>query len=192
MQDTRQVEQDLQYVRSAVERRAQAERMPTVIAGIWATIILVGFSLNDFYPAAGATYWIVMLVVGWIASAMIGSRLQRRYGELDRREGRRHALHWAGLAVAWGAVPLLVVSGNLKGAGAGQTTLLLVTVFYYLGGVHFDRFLMLPAGVMLAGYVALTFDKPYTWTAIAVVVFLVMLGGALLRARNNVATATTG
>ena len=54
---TRQkLEQDLAYVKEAVERREGSQRTPLGIALIWASYLLVGFTWLDLQPSRSAWF----------------------------------------------------------------------------------------------------------------------------------------
>jgi hypothetical protein len=86
---------DLNYVRDALDRSGRPTS-PASIYWLWAIIVLVGFPLVDFAPRLVAPYWIVMGPLGGVASGFLGYRFSRQLGQVDRRTGGRHALHWAG------------------------------------------------------------------------------------------------
>ena len=101
-----ELQSDLGYVREVV-RRSESASSPKLIYLLWAGIVLVGFALVDFVPAAVGVYWAVMGPVGGVLSMWIGWRDSLKVGQGSRQVGVRHALHWAGMIVAiWLMVPL--------------------------------------------------------------------------------------
>ena len=185
MHEVRRVEEDLQYVKESLRRWGAHEDQAWVLA-LWGILILVGFSLVDFAPLAAGIFWVFVVPVGGIGTWVVCKRRAERAGERDRKEGRRHALHWAGLGVFLLISNFLFISGHLQYEGGGQLVLLLVAFAYYLAGVHLDRMWM-PAGlIMAAGVVALAFTQTYAWTLIGVTVCIALVGGAVLKRRRHV------
>src|SRR5918996_2671510 len=91
MDSLKQLEHDLRYVRSAVER-ADVDRTPRLLCFLWAAIGLVGFALADLRDAWVPVYWAVAGPVGFALSAAIGWRHSRRKGQTSAREAARHLL----------------------------------------------------------------------------------------------------
>ena len=52
MTEMSQMEQDLRYVRQAVDRRGRVVRGPFAIYYMWAVYVLVGYTLIDVAPRA--------------------------------------------------------------------------------------------------------------------------------------------
>ncbi len=65
-QETRRVEEDLTYIRGAVERMERGPYQSVTIAAIWAVIVAVGFSINDFRPEISMVYWPVAAIGGYL------------------------------------------------------------------------------------------------------------------------------
>ena len=89
-QETRRVEEDLTYIRGAVERMERGPYQSVTIAAIWAVIVAVGFSINDFRPEISMVYWSVA-AIGRLSDLPGGSR-DRAEPWLEWRR-RRSALH---------------------------------------------------------------------------------------------------
>src|SRR3954463_16715697 len=115
MSETRQIEEDLRYVREVVARRERTPDRPVLIYYVWAVYVLVGYSLIDLAPAYSGWFFLIGGVVGGVLSAVIGRNLGRRRGELDG-DGRRAALHWmAGIVLAMvGVLALAAVTPELR------------------------------------------------------------------------------
>ena len=58
MSSADQIQQDLDYVASAVRRQDRATGVPSIYF-LWAGIVLVGFALPDFRPQYAGAFWFV-------------------------------------------------------------------------------------------------------------------------------------
>lgn len=96
-QETRQVEEDLTYIRGAVERMEDAPYESVTIAVLWAVIITGGFSINDFRPEFSMIYWPVASITGYLINLLIGRRAAAEAGECSSPDTRMHALHWGSI-----------------------------------------------------------------------------------------------
>jgi hypothetical protein len=159
-----QVEDDLRYVRSALE--GSRSPAPASIYALWAVIGGLGMPLGDLAPRWAGVYWMVASPVGLLASVLLGGRHARRLGQVDRDAGRRHGLHWLALVVAIGLAAPLAVTGRLGYDVLGQVILLLLTVAYFLAGVHLDRRLLGVSALLAAGYLSLFVLERWAWTVI--------------------------
>jgi hypothetical protein len=65
------------------------------IAAIWAVIVAVGFSINDFRPEISMIYWPVAAIGGYLICLLIGKRGAAEAGQCSPQDTRAHALHWA-------------------------------------------------------------------------------------------------
>jgi len=186
MTRSEQLQQDLDYVASAVRRRDQPVGAPSIYF-LWALLILIGFALPDLRPQAAGAYWLVAGIGGGVLSGWLGTRDARRHGIHDAELGRRYTWHWliagagfllCGLAVALGRVDPLIPGGNF---------LLVAGLSYAFAGVHLNRPILWSGLLMLAAYAVLVaFAPPYTWTITGVVIALslVWAGLAARRARR--------
>ena len=186
MNDVKQLESDLGYVRAVVQ---EADRAPSP-AGIyllWAIICLVGFPLADFAPQHMALFWFTVGPLGWVVSAWLGWRAARRGGQLDRSLGMRHMAHWAAMLVGVALGVLMVKGGMLTGEGMGAFAILVVGLAYVLAGVHLDRLFVWPGLLMLAGYGVLVLAQGPTWTIVGVLVSVGLAISALAASKKRVA-----
>ena len=183
-----QLQQDLDYVASAVRRNDRPACVPAIFF-LWAAIVLVGYALPDFAPHATGAYWSVAGIGGGLLSWWLGVRANRQNGIQDHDEGRRYGLHWAigGLAFVLTGLPMMV--GRVPPGQGGVNFLLMAGVLYALAGVHLERRILWPGVLMFAAYVVLTlFDPPYAWTTTGVLIALALVWSGLsarkaLRAR---------
>ena len=93
MTTTQKLEQDLAYVKEAVERREGPQRTPLGIALIWASYLLVGFTWLDLQPSRAAWFLTIGSPVAFLASWQIGGRAAWKLGEFDRISGWRQFQH---------------------------------------------------------------------------------------------------
>ncbi len=129
-----QVHEDLRYVRRTLESSGR-DSAPASIYLLWAAIGAVGFPLIDLAPERVPLFWAIASPMGLVASLWLGRRHARRAGQLARREGWRHGLHWLALLLAAALTVPLALSGRIAGPALGQVILLLVTVVYFLAGI---------------------------------------------------------
>jgi hypothetical protein len=145
--------------------------MPAAILYLWAAISIAGFAIIDFAPERAGLYWLVVGIAGFVLSSWLGGRHARAIGQESREVGRRHMLHWAGMGTA-----IFLLSFGAQGWGStpqasSHAILLIVSLGYWLAGVH-----LVPSlkwmGVIGAGtYIALAFVEgfAYPWTTAGIV-----------------------
>ena len=185
-QETRQVEQDLSYVRRAVERMEGGSYRGIPIAVLWAAIISAGCAINDFRPQLGMYYWPIAAVVGYVVSLLVGRREDREAGEENAAESRAHAIHW-------GTIFLLVIGTLSIGANHGLDGMAIKQMFTlvaggccFLGGLHLDRRFLLPGLIMMIGAPAIDYIGPYPWTIVGLATGIALVAGALkVRSHNG-------
>ena len=168
MADTRQLTSDLEYV-SDVVRRSEGSS-PLALYLLWASVVLVGFSLVDLAPRRVGLFWIIAGPLGGIASAFIGRSQGLRLGQLGRAEGIRHAWHWSGMMLVLLMAAALGTTGVVDWSVLSRVFLLIVALAYFLAGVHLERPLKWIGLLMMAGYVALFFVPAYGWTMLGILV----------------------
>jgi len=169
MNDTRRIEEDLEYVRGAVAR-SERPGGPRSIYWFWAVVVLVGFPLADLAPDLVGWYWAVLGPVGGLISARLGWKHARATGQADRDLGHRHMLHWTGLMVVIFASVVMGIAGRVSWDAVDLMIVLLLTLSYFLAGVHLDRRMMWGAGAMLAAYFLALALPAWGWTVSGVVV----------------------
>lgn len=167
MPATTDVRDDLGYVRDVVDR-SERGAFPSAIAYLWAAIGLVGFSLIDFAPERVGLYWMIASPVGFVLSAWLGWRQARGVGQESAREGRRHMLHWGALLAAIFLLVPLMLKGTLTGEAIAQVVLLMVSLSYFLAGIHLVPALRWAALAMAIGYVVTVTIDAFAWTALGV------------------------
>lgn len=145
--------------------RAEPSSTPRGILWLWAAITVVGFPLVDFAPNQVGWFWLVAAPVGLVVSLWLGAREARAQGQESRQEARRHFLHWGGLLGVLALVPVLAWQGVVRGDGIGVVFLLVLSLAYWLAGVHLVP-RMMPIGVLAAALtiVLSVWDLPYAWS----------------------------
>ncbi|MFP7722995.1 hypothetical protein [Lysobacter sp. A3-1-A15] len=169
---TQRIQQDLDYVATAVRRHDQPLGVPAIYF-LWAVLVPVGFALPDFAPRIAGPYWLVAGFGGGLLSWWLGARDARRTGINDTTDGWRHGLHWlvGGLGFLLCTLPGIV--GRIPFSEAVPNFLLVAGLVYALAGVHLERPLLWSGLVMLAAFAVLTvFALPYTWTMTGVAIGL--------------------
>ncbi|MEX1113452.1 MAG: hypothetical protein WED32_03290 [Patescibacteria group bacterium] len=167
MPATTDVRDDLGYVRDVVNR-SERSAFPSAIAYLWAAIGVVGFSLIDFAPERVGLYWMIAAPVGFVLSAWLGWRQARAVGQESAREGRQHMLHWGALLAAIFLLVPLMVKGTLSGEAIAQVILLMVSLGYFLAGIHLVPALRWAALAMAIGYLVTVTIDAFAWTALGV------------------------
>lgn len=185
MTESHQLHDDLRFVRRAVARRGRLEPTPRAIPFLWAAFVLVSFTLLDFNLRAAMWMFALVAPLLGVASGVIGALHGRRQGEVDKRVGYLHALHWGTIFLAMLPLTVLAAKHRVSGEGVGQVATLIVGVVYFLGGVHFDRRWMPSGLLMILGSAAITFVPRYPWTILGAVVCLAIVLPSLLPNRSN-------
>jgi len=188
MEELKQLENDLGYVREAV-RKSEHERSPAGVYLLWAAITLSGFALVDFAPKRVGFFWVVAGPLGGLISAMLGRRQSLRRGQVRREEGIRWGLHWGGMMAAILLAVPLAVTGVIQSRGFGNVILLIIALTYFLAGVHLERPLAWIGALMVLGYLALLFIPAYGWTFVGVLVAAGLAATPAIGGRENAAPA---
>jgi len=188
MEELKQLENDLGYVREVV-RKLEHERSPAGVYLLWAAIVLAGFALVDFAPKRVGFFWLVAGPLGGLISARLGWRQSVRRGEVRREEGIRWALHWGGMMAAILLAVPLAVTGVIQSRGFGNVILLVVALTYFLAGVHLERPLAWIGTLMAVGYLALFFIPAYGWTFVGLLVAAGLAATPIIGGRESAAPA---
>ena len=80
MQPTQKFEEDVAFVREAVEKRDRMQYNSIAIAVLWAIILATGYMLNDFRPDISHLYWPIATFIGFLISFWIAKRAMRARG----------------------------------------------------------------------------------------------------------------
>lgn len=182
MDDSSNVERlgdDLDYVRSVVERAEQRTTVPSIHV-MWAVVSLAGFTIIDFRPQWAGLYWLIAGPLGGLAGLVLGARWSRRVGQVSRRAGRLHAIHWFGFLGTLLLLTPMMVRGELRGDAIARVILLMIGLAYLLAGNYLAPRLRWVALAVFAGY-GLTFVVPaYPWTVTGVILAASLVVAGLL------------
>ncbi len=184
--DERQLQEDLQYVRSAVAR-GEGGHNPAAVYFLWAAITFVGFALLDQRPDKVGLYWLFVGPLGGVLSGLLGWRAGRARGQSSQAAGRRHWLHWSALVLAIMLLMPLAATGHIPGNEIPRLVLLLVAFAYFTGGNQLDGRLRWIAAAV-AGCYLLTLARPelpYLWTLTATIVAVSFVACGLVTAASE-------
>ena len=117
---TQKLEEDVSFVRQAVEQRDEDQYRTLGITVLWAVIIAVGYTLNDFAVEYSPLFWTIAPVAGFLVSCGLGAWQGRKQGVRMSGLGRRHALHWGTIFFAVVAVTSIALSHRIDGRVIGQ------------------------------------------------------------------------
>lgn len=179
---------DLGYVRDLL-RKSDRRATPASICLLWAAITLAGFASVDFFPRYTGLYWMICAPLGSLASALLGARHGLVRGQIDRRTGIRHALHWGGMLVITGLAVVASATGHLPRQQLSRVILLIVTLGWWTAGVHFDAVFLWLGGLLALGFVGTLVLPGYAWTALGAAIALGLTIIALRRSRTDVVAA---
>ncbi len=183
MKEMSQLEEDLGYVRRAVQK-SEPRPSPRSIYLLWAAILLVGFALMDFRTGAVGLYWMTVAPAGFVISALLGWRHHLRLGQSRRGAGRVPILHWgATMGSIFLAVPL-VVTGSVQAEDFGKVALVIMALGYFLAGVHLDRRLMGVGLLIAAGYLMLLILPSFSWTVMGLLLAVALAISAFWGGEN--------
>ena len=177
MTDSR-MESDLGYVRDVLDRSEQ-NASPSSIYWLWAIIVLIGFPLADFAPRFVGLYWMIMGPLGGIASGILGYRFSRNLGQLSRRVGRQHALHWGAMMIVIFSAVGLGIAGTVAWSEIHRIILLILSLSYFLAGVYLEPPMIWIGLLMFAAYFVMFFMSAYAWTIVGIVVAAGMIVAAV-------------
>ena len=167
-----EVHNDLHFVRQAVARRDGAAFSPVSILYLWASYVLVGYTLLDVAPRAAGWFFLIGGIVGGVASGVLGRRASLRLGEQDRQRGRRMALHWGGatLLAFLALVGLSQVLPQMNGQAFGQLFVVMIGLIYFTAGIHLDRHFLWLGPVLMIGGVVVGLFHHYGWTGLGIII----------------------
>jgi len=186
MAEMKQVKSDVSYVREILQV-SERDQGPVAIYYLWAALVLVGFPLVDFAPGyVVGLYWAIAAPLGFVISAFLGWRDSQRRGQVRRDVGIRYGLHWLGMMVAIFSAAALGATGAIAQQEVGRVILLIITLAYFLSGVHLDRPMLWVGLLMMAGYLALFFIPAYVWTILGILVAVALTITGLIERRKNV------
>ncbi len=170
MHPERRLEEDIAFVREAVEKRDRMHYRSIAIAVLWAVILATGHALSDFYPHFSPLFWCTATPVGYLLSFRIAAREARTKGVANRGLRARFGLHWGSLFVVIFFVIFIALSHRLEHSVMSQFITLTAGVTCFLAGLHLDRRLLVPGIVTILGAPAVDFLAPYPWTIVGLAI----------------------
>jgi hypothetical protein len=183
MDEARNYEGDLQYVRQVVQK-AEGIKAPVSIYYLWAVLCLVGWPMVDFAPRSVGLYWMIAGPVGFLLSGYIGWRYSRTLGQVSMRDGIFTALHWLGALVAMGLVSLLVINEILAPSGIPHVILLILAFSYFTAGLYQARPLLWIGVLLAVAYAVAVLIQGPVWTILGVVVAASLVASAHIGGRR--------
>ncbi len=190
MQPTQKFEEDVAFVREAVEKRDRMQYNSIAIALLWAIILTAGYMVNDFRPAIGHLYWPIATFIGFLISFWIAKRAMRARGIIRNGLRARYGWHWGSLFVV---IPITVFIALRHGLAMepsvmNQFITLIAGVTCYLAGLHLDRRFLLPGIVHIVGAPAVDYLAPYPWTMVGLAIAASLIISALWMKPNEKTT----
>ncbi|HEX4054799.1 MAG TPA: hypothetical protein VHX86_11090 [Tepidisphaeraceae bacterium] len=191
MTDTHQLQQDLHYVREVVSNADRGRRRPVAIYWLWALYVLIGYPLKDFAPRYSGLFFLMGWPVCFVATVYLAHRFKKTLGVRPIRD--RSKLFWLGgaLLILFCVAAMSAAIPALRGQFIGQVAVVIVGIFYFLGGVHYDRsFLWLGPLLCVCGLLV-GFVPHYGWTALGIVFALGLIVPTLFTPRPPELSAET-
>jgi hypothetical protein len=187
MTDVQQVQDDLRYVRDAVDRRSPGLEGHVYPYYFSALYVLVGFILLDVNYIYANWWFTIAFVAAWTARVVFWRRLKGRSGEIDRVRNRQTALHWGvGVVVSvLAGLALACVIPALRGPVDGQIQVVLIGMVYLMWGVHRDRSFLVLGPLMIAGGVLVALIPHYPWTCLGTVIAVGLVAAGYLIQRDT-------
>ena len=193
-QPAEQMAHDLHFVREALESSRAVRYRSLAIPLLWATVILVGFVLNDFGSlSAVGLYWGIVSPIAGILSGWLGTRVERIAGvQNDRAQDWRECLHWLTIFAGFVAVGVITATHGFDARRAGQWMTLVFGLVYFLGGLHLDARFLLPGLAAIAGSAAVDHLGPYSWSIVGAVIAGSLVVGAFWKKGADVQDTPQG
>jgi hypothetical protein len=188
MTDLDRVTSDLEFVKGAVHR-AEDKGGPASIYLLWAALTLPGFAIIDFRAEVAGFYWMLAGPLGGLASAFLGQRQARRVGQVMRRQGTLHLLHWTAFMGSLLLLVPLVATGQLTTAALPRVIMILLALTYFIAGSYLEPRLRW-VGLAIAPCYGLTFVLHfYPWTTCGLVMAASLVTAGLLGGRGGAAAS---
>jgi len=148
---------------------------------LWGIIWIIGYSAADIRPVYAGDTWLALLVIGFIASGVIGHRAGRRAGNKGAAVGLRITATWIVMLAFFAAIFTIMapVTGDQIGA---FFPLFFGTVYVVMGIWMGLRFVLVGAAIVALTMFGFFFIHPHfsLWLA-AVGGGALLLGGLWLR-----------
>jgi hypothetical protein len=187
-QDINDLAQDLHYVREAVQTSRAMQYRSMTIPLLWAAVIAVGFTINDFCrPETVGLYWAIVSPIAGILSGWPGMHVERSTGvQSNKQDGRRIAFHWLTILAGFIAVVIITTSRELDAQLTGQLMTLVFGIVYFLGGLHLDGRFLIPGLAAIFGSAAIGHLGPFSWTIVGAVIACALIASAVWKKGHHV------
>ena len=187
MQPTQKFEEDVAFVREAIEKRNRMQYNSIAIAVLWAIILATGYMLNDFRPDISHLFWPIASFIGFLISFWIAKRAMRARGISRRGVRTKYGWHWGSLFVVIPITVLIALRHGLamEPLAINQFITLIVGITCYLAGLHLDRRFLLPGIVHIVGAPAVDYLAPYPWTMVGLAIAASLIISALWMKPNE-------
>jgi hypothetical protein len=187
MTESKEIAEDLRFVRTALERR-DGPRRPTVPhLVIWAIYSLICVPTYDFFPRAGLGINLAGLAIGFALSKYFGKRAASQSGEYDRAAIRRMLIHWyGGVGLIFAAcVGMACVDPQMREVGVGQLSVILLGMLYFTAGVHMPdaRFMRWVGPIIVLCGIGMGLIPHYRWTVTGAIFAICLISPIFLSRR---------
>jgi hypothetical protein len=184
-----QMQQDLNFVRTAVEAKQRPSRSTGPLP-VWAAYTLICIPAYDYLPRH---YAVGLNLAGWILAAAIsfwlGQREVQRTGQFDRSAIARSALHWYGGILLMFVAIFGLANGHtgLTETGAGQVSVVLVGFLYFTAGVHTveQRYMRIAGPVIILAGIGMGWLPHLQWTAMGLIFAACLLSPIIFGNRKS-------
>ena len=182
------VEEDMSFVRQAVEQRDRKQYTSIALAVLWAVIVGTGYTLLDFHLKAAMWFLAIAPVLGFLASFWIGAQAELTAGIERRCSGITIPVHWGSMFVLAAAILSIAYANQLSGKVIGQLVTLISGAVCFLAGLHLDRRFILPGILLAIGSPAIDYIRPYPWTSIGLITAASLIISAIWMKPKNAET----
>ena len=183
-----QLEQDITFVRQAVEQKDRQRYASVGLAVLWAVIVGTGYTLLDFNLRAAMWFWAIAPVLGFLISFRIGWKAEMAAGVETSCPGWVHGTHWGSMFVIALAVMSIAYTSGIKGQTVGQLMSLVSGTVCFLAGLHLDRRFMLPGIALVLGSATVGFLGIYPWTTLGSITAISLIISAIWMRPRDVET----
>jgi hypothetical protein len=174
-----QLEQDITFVRQAVEQRDQKQYTSIAIAVLWAAIVGTGYTLLDVHLPAAMWFWGIAPVLGFLVSFWVGWKSEASVGVERNCPGWVHALHWGSMFAVAIAIMSVAHTSGMEGQVVGQLMTLASGIICFLAGLHLDRRFMLPGIALILGSAAVGYLENLPWTFLGLIAAISLIVSAI-------------
>lgn len=156
----------------AAKRRFHFEEAILVLLLI---LSLVGIGINDFSPADGLGYWIIMVFVFGLFGILIGW-LQSKHNIDDfKKIIREQSMHWFTSLLVVGGAFLVQKSGRIDPESAGLVILLILSLSTILDGLRVGWRFSLVGLFMGTSAIVAAYTEHFLWIEILIAIGIVLV-----------------